>query len=71
MDETLPNISIPLLPADADVVLPLQPLLNRAYMNGRYGMLIDYTKPCDPPFNEIEQPVAQQLLISSGRIKNG
>ncbi len=71
MAQPLPSIAIPLLPADADVVLPLQPLLDRAYKNGRYGMLIDYTKPCDPPFNEFEQPLVQQLLTSAGLIKTG
>jgi hypothetical protein len=44
----LPNFAIPLRPADADIVIRLQPLLDECYRRGRYDS-IDYTRPLDPP----------------------
>lgn len=46
--EPLPNFAIPLRPADADIVIRLQPLLDECYRRGRYDS-IDYTRPLDPP----------------------
>ncbi|MEQ1824813.1 MAG: DUF4058 family protein [Pirellula sp.] len=40
----LPKVKIPLRESDADVLLPLQPLVDQAYENGRYGNIIDYDK---------------------------
>lgn len=45
----LPVVAIPLRPEDDDVQLELQPLLDAAYINGRYGASIDYSVPPPPP----------------------
>ena len=45
----LPVFPIPLRPADDDVLVDLQPLLDRAYANGRYP--IDYGRDPDPPLD--------------------
>src|SRR5207245_471408 len=44
----LPAIRIPLRDGDPDVVMDLQPLVDRAYEEGRYDD-IDYRQPCEPP----------------------
>ena len=59
--EPLPNIPIPLRPADADVVLRLQPLLDECYRRGRYGS-IDYDRPLHPAFGQEDQLWIGQLL---------
>jgi hypothetical protein len=43
--KALPSIRIPLRPTDADIRLPLQAILNQAYLNGRYGDTLDYSLP--------------------------
>lgn len=48
----LPNVRIPLRNDDADIVLPLQKLLNLAYENGRYGTLLDYDQPPEIALDE-------------------
>lgn len=45
---TLPQIRIPLRPTDDDVVLPLQEILDQAYVNGRYGNDLDYSAMPEP-----------------------
>jgi hypothetical protein len=45
----LPPIAIPCRPADPDVRLELQPVLERVYREGGHDD-IDYTKPPEPPF---------------------
>ena len=49
--EPLPTIQIPLRPEDAPAVLSLQPLVDAAYANGRYGRTLrhHYGEPLDPP----------------------
>jgi hypothetical protein len=42
---SIPKVTIPLRESDADILLPLQPLVDQAYENGRYGNIIDYDKP--------------------------
>jgi hypothetical protein len=49
--DPLPEIPIPLRPADPPVKLKLQPLLDRVYQNGRYGRTIGYRQPLDPPLS--------------------
>jgi len=58
----LPTIRIPLRVTDADVLLPLQPLVDQSYENGRYGNDIDYTQPPEPPLAEPEQQWIIQFL---------
>jgi hypothetical protein len=45
----LPSIPIPLEPPDADVHVDLGALFATAYERGRYGRLIDYSRPLDLP----------------------
>lgn len=60
--EPLPSVSIPLRPGDAQIKLALQPLLDQAYENGRYGRTLDYTRPPDPPLDQDDAAWAQALL---------
>ena len=63
--EHLPNIPIPLRPADQDVVLQLQPLLDESYRRGRYDT-IDYRVAADPPLAADDNSWANQLLCEQG-----
>lgn len=47
--QRLPAIAVPLRPTDRDVLIDLQPLLDSAYRDGRYDLVIDYRKPLLPP----------------------
>ena len=58
----LPSIRIPLRQGDEDVVLELQPLVERTYKNGRYGSFIDYHRELDPPLPAAERSWATALL---------
>lgn len=62
----LPAIRIPLRPQDRDVVLSLQPLVDQAYRNGRYGDL-DYSRPLNPPLDAADQAGAAQWVGGQGR----
>ena len=64
--DKLPPISIPLRTSDPDVALDLQPLVDRAYANGRYD-LTDYGRPCDPPLEAEEDAWADGLLRAAGK----
>lgn len=59
--EKLPAIWIPLLGDDADVPLELQPLIDRAYENGRYDRL-DYNKSFSPPLTGEDAAWAVSLV---------
>ena len=52
-DAPLPTIKIPLRERDSDAILPLQPLLDRAYIDGSYEDT-EYTQLLSPPFNATE-----------------
>ena len=58
----LPKIKIPLRESDADVLLPLQPLIDQAYENGRYGNIIDYDKPPTFALEPVEATWIQEWL---------
>jgi len=47
--DRLPNVAIPLLPGDADVLLPLQPLFDQVYDAGPYPRVVDYRDEVPPP----------------------
>ena len=64
----LPTIRIPLRTSDADVVLPLQTLVNQAYENGRYGNDLDYDSQPEPPLDKPDYEWVKQYLAS---ISNG
>jgi hypothetical protein len=57
----LPSIRVPLRPHDPDVVLRLQPLVELAYVNGRYEHL-DYRRPLVPELNREDATWVDQLL---------
>jgi hypothetical protein len=58
----LPEIPIPLRAADAPLRLPLQPLLDAVYEDGRYDRTIDYARPLDPPLEPDDATWAAELL---------
>ena len=62
LDQRLPAIPIPLRENDEDVVLDLQPLLDRAYDNGRFGRSLDYTARLEPPLEGEEAAWAAGVL---------
>lgn len=64
LQESLPNIAIPLRPTDSDIVLRLQPLLDECYRRGRY-MSLDYTSALTPQLSDDDQLWVDQLLASS------
>jgi hypothetical protein len=59
--EPIPPIKVPLRKTDRDVVLNLQPLLNRVYTAGGYND-IDYSKPPEPELNSRDAAWANELL---------
>jgi hypothetical protein len=61
----LPRIPIPLRPADDDVILDLQEMLNLCYRRGRYDD-IDYTKPLTPPLDADDAAWAVAVLKRAG-----
>lgn len=64
--ERLPAIRIPLRPADADVVLDIQPLVEQAYADGRYDDL-DYREACRPPLDPDDTAWVDDLLRAAAR----
>ena len=64
--QPLPSIGIPLRASDDDVVVSLQPLLDRAYMMGRYADEIDYAHPPEPAFDGDEAAWVRQVLTEAG-----
>ncbi|MBI4663091.1 MAG: DUF4058 family protein [Verrucomicrobia bacterium] len=60
--ERLPAIRVPLRPANPDVALDLQLLIDACYERGRYGTVIDYTKPINPSLPSEEAAWARDLL---------
>jgi hypothetical protein len=64
--ERLPVISIPLRPADREVLLPLQAILDQCYRNGGYDD-IDYRGEPDPPLSADDASWADALLREQGR----
>ena len=61
--EPLPVIRLPLRPADADVLLNLQALIDRCYHHGRYDD-IDYRVPLNPPLDSADVAWADELLAA-------
>jgi hypothetical protein len=58
----LPVLPIPLLKPDADVALPLQPLVEGIYAEFRYDRDIDYSQPLTPPLGADDATwLAEQL----------
>ena len=62
LQDPLPNFRIPLRTPDADVTLDLQAVFTRCYDNGRYNLLLNYTKPPAVPLSDEEHTYAQSLI---------
>lgn len=60
--QRLPQIRIPLRPADEEATLDLQAVLDECYADARYDRTADYTKPPDPPLAGEEATWAAELL---------
>jgi len=60
--EPLPTIKIPLRPNEKPAELALQPLLEQAYQNGRYGRTIDYRQPLGLPFEGADAEWAREVI---------
>ena len=63
--ERLPAIPIPLRPADAEVIVDLQPILDQCYRNGGYDD-IDYRVAPSPPLEADDAAWADALLREQG-----
>jgi hypothetical protein len=62
----MPRIAIPLEPGVPDVVLDLQPALDRIYDAGRLAQQIDYTRDPEPPFTGEDAAWLDALLREKG-----
>lgn len=63
--ERLKPVRIPLRPSDKDVILDLQPLIDRCYQTGRYWQT-DYTRPLPQPLNAADMAWATERLKEAG-----
>lgn len=68
----LPEIGIPLAAPDADVLLPLQSILEQVYDDGRYYRRVRYEESCNPALSDDDQQwawdrwrVFQQKIVTS------
>jgi hypothetical protein len=63
LDESLPNIAVPLLPSDPSVPLDLQAVFQRTYDEGPYHREIRYREDTPtPPLRETQRPWLERLL---------
>ena len=65
--ERLPSVPIPLRRADPEIRIELQPLIERAYVNGRYDRRKIYDRPLDPPLDGEDATWADALVREAGR----
>ncbi len=66
LQDGLPSIPIPLRPGDPAVTLSLQPMIDAIYADGRFGRILDYTQPLDPPLTEADQSYAASRISQGG-----
>ena len=66
LDSPLPNVPIPLRPAEADVVLQLQPLIDACYHDGRYHRL-NYQVDPSPALDQERNEWLDRRLREEGR----
>jgi hypothetical protein len=62
--QPIPIFSLPLLPDDEEPRIDLGRLLHEVYDRARYRLIIDYTKPTEPPLNEADRVWAAELLAN-------
>jgi len=61
---------VPLRPSEADVVVEIQPLLERCYRSGRYW-LADHSRPLDLPLSPEDAAWAADCLRQAGLLPSG
>lgn len=64
IEQTIPEISIPLNPNEPDLQLNIQILLTEIYSQARYNRRIDYQKSPIPPFKKSVQPWANDRILN-------
>lgn len=64
----LPAIAVPLAEGDADLMVPLQPVLEHTYEAGSYRNRIPYDRPCFPPLSADDQAWAEGLIRSAAGV---
>jgi hypothetical protein len=64
--QRLPAVRIPLRPADSDVLLDLQALIDLAYANGGYDD-IDYAQDPEPALDPDDADWADAVFRAAGR----
>ena len=69
--QCLPAIPIPLRPADQEILLELQPLIDTTYETGRYFDDIDYTEELVPPLSDEDAAWAATVLALTSVLGNG
>jgi hypothetical protein len=60
--QAIPVFPLPFLPDDQEPLIDLGALLQTVYDRARYRLIIDYSKPPDPPLNEADMAWAQNCL---------
>ncbi|MCL4179907.1 MAG: DUF4058 family protein [Verrucomicrobia bacterium] len=63
--DRLPAIRVPLRTTDADVVVALQPLVNRCHERGRYHLL-NYAAELEPPLSPADAAWVDEILRRQG-----
>jgi Protein of unknown function (DUF4058) len=58
----LPKIPLPLADDDADILVDLRAILERAYQGGSYANEIDYDAPCVPRLSPEDQEWANECI---------
>ena len=66
LDQPLPELPVPLLAGDPDVMLDLRLALAGVYDDDRLGSLIDYTKPPDVPLTAEQAAWVDRHLRAAG-----
>ena len=66
LDSSLPQVPVPLLAGDSDVMLDLQLALTTVYDLSDYDLEIDYTKPPDVPLSPEESDWLDSRLRTAG-----
>jgi hypothetical protein len=64
LKDSLPDVPVPLRAADPKVFLPLQPMIDTIYTDGRYGRTLKYDRPLDPPLWPDEAAYAAERLAA-------
>ncbi|MBD2606140.1 DUF4058 family protein [Scytonema hofmannii FACHB-248] len=64
--EKIPAFVLPLQSGDKEVILDLQPLLNRIYARARYYLTIDYNQEPIPPLKAEDKAWADTIICGIG-----